>query len=304
MSRVDLPRLRRPRVCRATGRRATGPVLAFALCSLIAAPSPAPSPVPEGPAGAAATAQAPTAATDLLATTGLRTTGAAQVAPAAMHPQPLDPGDGPLLRTLGTGAPADPQASAWRAAADDPASTLVVVDKRRPLDPEDFVPADLRGASGVLLRADASDAFLALAAAAEAAGVPVRAQSGYRSFVDQQVTYHRWQRELGDARADEQSARPGHSEHQTGLALDVLPRGGACQAFGCFGATPQAAWLAAHAAEYGFVVRYQDGQEPVTGYTAEPWHLRYVGVAAASALAASGARSIEEYLGLPAAPTY
>ncbi len=193
---------------------------------------------------------------------------------------------------------------AWLAQASDPASVLVVVNKRRPLSPESYVPADLDGSSGVLLRADASEAFERLAAAAEAAGVPVRARSGYRSYQDQVVTWQRWQRTLGDVVAESQSARPGYSEHQTGLALDVLPRDGACQDFGCFGDTPQAAWLAENAAQFGFVVRYQEGQEAVTGYTAEPWHLRYVGPSAAAALAASGAHSIEDYLGLPPAPTY
>jgi D-alanyl-D-alanine carboxypeptidase len=204
------------------------------------------------------------------------------------------------LGTLGkpTGDPA------WLAQASDPGSVLVVVNKRRPLTPEDYVPADLDGASGVLLRAQASEAFGRLAAAADAAGVPVRARSGYRSYQDQAVTFQRWQSTLGDDAAESQSARPGYSEHQTGLALDVVPRNGACQDFGCFADTPHAAWLAEHAAQFGFVVRYQAGQEAVTGYTAEPWHLRYVGLEAAAALAASGAHSIEDYLGLPPAPTY
>lgn len=257
-------------------RRAAAPVVALTLCGVLAAPALAPT--------AASPAAVPAGIVD--PTVGLRLGGAA------------------VRTTPGAGERADPRVAAWRAAADDPASTLVVVNKRRPLAPPDYVPADLRGDSGVLLRAEASEAFVALAAAAEAAGVPVRARSGYRSFQDQDVTYRRWQRQLGAARADGQSARPGHSEHQTGLAVDVVPGDGGCRDFGCFAATGQAAWLAAHAHEFGWVVRYRAGQETVTGYTAEPWHLRYVGVAAAAALTASGAGSIEEYLGLPAAPTY
>jgi D-alanyl-D-alanine carboxypeptidase len=129
-------------------------------------------------------------------------------------------------------------------------------------------------------------------------------RSGYRSYETQVATYAHWTDVLGAAQADVQSARPGYSEHQTGLALDVLPADGACQEFGCFGGTPQAAWLAEHAAAYGFVVRYQEGQQAITGYTAEPWHLRYVGARTAADVAASGARSLEEYFGLPAAPAY
>jgi D-alanyl-D-alanine carboxypeptidase len=199
------------------------------------------------------------------------------------------------------GEPGD--VAAWLAHADDATSALVVVNKRRPLTPAQYVPADLDDASGVVLRADASAAFVRLAAAADAAGVPVRARSGYRSWLDQEVTYRRWQRELGDAVADVQSARAGYSEHQTGLAVDVVTRDG-CQDFGCFADTAQAAWLARNAADFGFVVRYQPGHEAVTGYGAEPWHLRYVGVAQARAVVASGAGSIEEYLGLPPAPSY
>jgi D-alanyl-D-alanine carboxypeptidase len=275
-------------------RRAAGAVVAVLLYGVLAAPALTPtSAAPAAPVAAAPVAAAPVAAADVAAGRRL-TDGPSHAA--------LDPGE--PVAAARQDDQVDPQVAAWLAAAGDPAGNLVVVNKRRPLTPADHVPPDLRGASGVLLRAEASDAFLALAAAAQAAGAPVQARSGYRSFDDQQVTYRRWQRALGDAQADTQSARPGHSEHQTGLAVDVEPRGGGCHDFGCFAATGQAAWLAAHAHEFGWVVRYQAGQEAVTGYTAEPWHLRYVGVAAAAAVTASGAGSIEEYLGLPPAPTY
>lgn len=186
------------------------------------------------------------------------------------------------------------------------AGTLVVVNKQRPLEPLDYAPHHLAAVAGtdVELREDAAAAADRLLADAERAGVPMLPRSGFRSYETQVATYAHWEDVLGSAEADVQSARPGYSEHQTGLALDVLPADGTCQAFGCFGDTPQAAWLAEHAADYGFVVRYQDGQEGVTGYTAEPWHLRYVGAATAADVAASGARSLEEYFGLPAAPTY
>ncbi|ACZ30744.1 peptidase M15B and M15C DD-carboxypeptidase VanY/endolysin [Xylanimonas cellulosilytica DSM 15894] len=222
-------------------------------------------------------------------------------------PARLDPDDEPDTEPGGEPGGAHPAADpalaeAWLAQAGDPGSLLVVITKRRAL-PADHVPGDLDGASGVLLRRDASDAFVRLAAAAEAAGVPVRARSGYRSYLDQQVTFERWQRELGGEAAEGLSARPGHSEHQTGLAVDVVARDGECRTLGCFAETAQADWLAANAAGFGFLVRYQPGQESVTGYAAEAWHLRYVGEEAAHDVVASGAKSIEEYLGLAPAPT-
>ena len=217
---------------------------------------------------------------------------------------PYGPGSAsPAVRQV---LPAAQQArrAAWEQAADDAASLLVVVAKKRPLDPVTYAPSDLQPAGAVLLRAEAAQAFARLAAGAAVDDAPVRAVSGFRSYADQVTTYRHWVRVLGAATADQQSARPGFSEHQTGLAVDVLPATGTCQAFECFGTTVQAGWLAAHAADYGFVVRYQAGQQAVTGYTAEPWHLRYVGVQAARDVAAAGALSLEEYLGLPAAPGY
>jgi D-alanyl-D-alanine carboxypeptidase len=192
----------------------------------------------------------------------------------------------------------------WRAQADDPASLLVVVNKQRALRPSEYRPSALRHVDGVELRDDAARALSRLLRAADRAGAPLIAHSGFRSYESQVSTYHRWVRNLGVRSADSQSARAGFSEHQTGLAVDMLPRGGSCHELGCFGRTRQAAWLAAHATEFGFVVRYGQGQEAVTGYTAEPWHLRYLGRQAAADVRASGAASLEEYLGLPAAPGY
>jgi zinc D-Ala-D-Ala carboxypeptidase len=92
------------------------------------------------------------------------------------------------------------------------------------------------------------------------------------------------------------SARPGHSEHQTGLAIDVSGLDGRCQAEPCFAGTPAGRWLARHAPDFGFVVRYPEGKESVTGYMYEPWHLRYVGVPDAQAMSRDG-RTLEEHLG-------
>ena len=109
----------------------------------------------------------------------------------------------------------------------------------------------------------------------------------------------------GQAGADLISARPGFSEHQTGLAADVVAcAGGRCGAIEQLAGTPQGAWVAEHAWEHGYIVRYQDGQTPITGYQPEPWHLRYIGPDLARAYREGGFRTLEEFFGLPAAPDY
>lgn len=186
-----------------------------------------------------------------------------------------------------------------------PDSVTVIVNKQRPLDPG-HEPSDLVPVAGsqVRLRAEAADALKSLRAAAAEADVPIAVHSAYRSYGEQAQTFEGWVAALGEDRAVARSARAGHSEHQTGLAVDVVAMTGACRTIGCFGETPQAAWLAEHAHEHGWVVRYQEGAEAVTGYDAEPWHLRYVGVDVARAAIESGATSLETLFGLPAAPGY
>lgn len=203
-----------------------------------------------------------------------------------------------------TEAPTGPTA-AELAQIDDPSSLLVVVNKRRPLEPRDYSPHVVSVGYGRTLRPDAAKALVALMAAAKKDGVPMYPSSGYRSYAEQVTTYAGWAAKMGKAKADVLSARAGYSEHQTGLAADMRPSTGTCRAYStCFGDTPQAAWLAEHAVDFGFVIRYEAGQTKVTGYDPEPWHLRYVGKKFAARYTASGAKSLEEYFGLPAAPTY
>ncbi|MBM6808687.1 M15 family metallopeptidase [Faecalicoccus pleomorphus] len=115
--------------------------------------------------------------------------------------------------------------------------------------------------------------------------------SGYRSYSYQSSLYNNYVNSYGQAQADRFSARPGYSEHQTGLAFDLKHSNGTLVE-----TTPEVNWIAAHAHEYGFIVRYPSGKESVTGYMPEPWHLRYVGDQA-SAIYASGL-TLEEYLGV------
>lgn len=224
------------------------------------------------------------------------------------------PGPGPAATTTATptattGAP-DAPASSPAAAPDDahadPASLDVVVNKARPLDPIDWAPADLVPVPGseLPLRAEAASAAGGLLEAAAAAGHELVTLSAHRSHEYQVRTYGHWVAELGRAEADRVSARPGHSEHQTGLAWDVGDAAApSCDLEACFGDTAAGRWVAGHAAEHGFVVRYPAGAEPVTGFAHEPWHLRYVGPAAAGRIEAAGG-VLETAWGLPAAPDY
>ena len=101
-------------------------------------------------------------------------------------------------------------------------------------------------------------------------------------------TYNGYVSQYGQAQADTFSARPGHSEHQTGLAVDLGNSNNSCALEICFGDTAGGLWLAANAADYGFIVRYPQGKEADTGYQYEPWHLRFLGVDTAKAVVASG----------------
>ncbi|WP_149084330.1 MULTISPECIES: M15 family metallopeptidase [Microbacterium] len=193
----------------------------------------------------------------------------------------------------------------------DPARIWVVVNKGRPLDPAAYEPAGLSQVPLQMttpsgrVRAEVADAAGRMAEAAVTAGVGrIGANNGYRSYGLQVATYDAHVRDQGQADADAGSARPGHSEHQTGLALDVVACDGGCGGLDGFGATRQSDWVAAHAWEYGFIVRYEEGGTPVTGYAPEPWHLRYVGTELAAAYHEGGYRTLEEFFGLPAAPDY
>ena len=197
------------------------------------------------------------------------------------------------------------QASAQTAGLDfdSPDSLTVVVNKNRPLADLAYVPADLHDGPGVLLRPEAAAAYDQLSADAAAAGIGITAVSGFRTAEDQAHIHFSYSATYGDAAADAISARPGHSEHQTGLAVDIGNADGTCALEACFEATPAGAWAAENAHRYGFVIRYPAGRETVTGFAYEPWHLRFVGTDLANELHKTG-RTLEEFAGLPAAPNY
>jgi len=187
-----------------------------------------------------------------------------------------------------------------------------VVNKHRPLVPQDFVPADLvqpgvrLAVSGEasLLNSTTAAAAEKMFAAAAAEGVIMTLASGYRSYSTQVATYNGYVASTGQAAADRASARPGHSEHQTGWSFDIGDGAGACSFQPCFAEQPAAVWAKSNAHKFGFIVRYPWMFHDTTGYFYESWHLRYVGVEAATAMATRGIATLEEYFGLEAAPDY
>ncbi len=158
---------------------------------------------------------------------------------------------------------------------------IVVANKHYPLS-KDYNPGENPTAKAELVK---------LIAAMQAAGYPISDRySGFRSYETQTKLYQDYVNQDGKEEADRYSARPGYSEHQTGLAFDLIGTNGELVT-----EEKAAQWLLDHAADYGFVVRYLKGKEKETGYMAEEWHLRYVGKEAKE-IAASGL-SLEEYYG-------
>lgn len=244
--------------------------------------------------------------------------GAALAATVLLRPTSFAAGEsGPSPRTPSASVPAPPTAPAPSSAAapapasfdraqrsiDAPDSTWVVVNKLRPLDPIAYAPADLVDAGGGhQMRAEAAQAMRAMQAEAAAAGLGISVQSAYRSFEYQQGLFGNATARFGVAGAEQRSARPGFSEHQTGLTADV--GGGGCDIERCFGDTAEGRWVVANAHRWGFVIRYPLGSEQVTGYQYEPWHLRYVGPEPATEMHDTGVATLEEFFGLPPAPDY
>ena len=158
---------------------------------------------------------------------------------------------------------------------------IVVANKHYPMS-KDYYPGE---------NATAKAAFLKLIAQMKEEGYAISDNySGFRSYATQAQLYQSYVNQEGQAAADRYSARPGYSEHQTGLAFDVIGTDGQLVED-----SSAAQWLLDHAPDYGFVVRYPRGKESITGYMHEEWHLRYIGKEAKD-IAASGL-TLEEYYG-------
>jgi D-alanyl-D-alanine carboxypeptidase len=128
--------------------------------------------------------------------------------------------------------------------------------------------------------------------------------SAYRSFEYQEGLFVDKVAQYGEAEALVRSAKAGHSEHQTGLAVDVSVPAQGCAIMQCFGDTVAGKWIAEHSWKFGYIVRYERDTTSVTGYTYEPWHLRYVGLEIAKMYAENGIQTLEEFWGFPAAESY
>lgn len=171
-------------------------------------------------------------------------------------------------------------------------SKLVLVNKNYALD-SSYAPSDLvlpnvlalghEQNKTIYLREEASQHLEQLFSAAEQeAGLIFLARSGYRSYETQVSLYQRYVDQNGQEAADRFSARAGHSEHQTGLAIDVTADSVNGQLTTEFGKTAEGIWLKDNAHRFGYIIRYLEGRESETGYQYEPWHIRYVGVEAAT----------------------
>ena len=148
--------------------------------------------------------------------------------------------------------------------------------------PEDFDPG---------VNEEALNAFNEMQEVAAEEGLDIHISSSYRSYEDQERIYNRYVEEDGQEEADTYSSRPGHSDHQTGLTFDLNSIDDS------FGLTPESDWLKVNAHKYGFIIRYPEGKQDITGYQYEPWHIRYLGIEKATEVYESGL-CLEEFLGV------
>lgn len=167
--------------------------------------------------------------------------------------------------------------------------TLYLVNRSHMVSSE-YVPevrkTDVYGMSQSM-RDDAATALEEMFAAAAEDGVKLSTVSGYRSYSKQNAIHARKVKTNGQEQADRLSAPPGASEHQLGLAMDVAQRGSSQLSSG-FAGTKAGQWIDANAYRFGFIVRYQQDTEAITGYAYEPWHIRYVGLEYAKEIYESG----------------
>lgn len=193
-----------------------------------------------------------------------------------------------------------PNASKIRAIVEDytnPASIWTIASKEYSL-PIEYIPSPIK-IPDVLTRTDKSidersvrsdieQPLIDMFTAASSYGYQLLIGSGYRSANLQAIYFNSLARAVGEEAANQSIARPGQSEHQTGLAVDITTVSRICYLEKCFEDTSDGMWLAENAHKYGFIMRYPEGKEPITGYIYEPWHFRYVGVDLATALYESG----------------
>jgi D-alanyl-D-alanine carboxypeptidase len=195
----------------------------------------------------------------------------------------------------------------------DSTSIWVIVNKHHPLNPITYTPSDLTvpsvplrspGQDNMKMRAATATALEQMFASAKQAGINLQVASGYRSYSYQQSVYGGYVSSVGQTAADQQSARPGYSEHQTGFAVDIAAANNVCTLDACFANTPEGKWLAANAYQYGFLLRYPQDKEAITGYEYEPWHFRYIGDYLSQELHKQNVETLEEFFNVSGGTTY
>ncbi|HLQ72278.1 MAG TPA: D-alanyl-D-alanine carboxypeptidase family protein [Bacillota bacterium] len=189
--------------------------------------------------------------------------------------------------------------------SNNPYDVLGITNKHHAL-PSDFIPDDLvvpnvrfpftEDLPKKQLRKVAADALEELFAAGDEAGMDLFAQSGFRSYDRQDAIFAANVEKNGEKAANNYSARPGESEHQTGLTMDITSPEVGYKLNIEFGDTAEGKWVKENASDYGFIIRYPEDKVDITEYQYEPWHLRYVGKKAAKEITEKGL-SFEEYLG-------
>lgn len=170
-----------------------------------------------------------------------------------------------------------------------------IVNKKHKLSPSYKPALKAIPRTSKKLTPDAVAAYEKMRKAAKKNGVHLTAISGYRSYARQEALFAQYSRQLGVKQASRISARPGTSEHQTGLALDIGAASGRCVLSRCFANTREGKWLAKNAHRYGYILRYPKGGEKATGYDFEPWHFRYVGPRIAKDMKSRKAKTLEQY---------
>lgn len=196
-------------------------------------------------------------------------------------------GEAPAADTIKTTAPSPEDADYAPAPAKHDIAGITYIQGALIANKTYSLPADF--APG--LDPTCENQFYKMTSDASKKGLYIYFSSGFRSYDYQSQLYNDYVARDGQAVADTYSARPGHSEHQSGLAIDVN------QVDNTFDNTPEAKWLADHCHEYGFILRYPQGKEDITGYQYESWHVRYVGTDLSYAIRNSGL-TMEEYFGI------
>lgn len=185
----------------------------------------------------------------------------------------------------------------------DNGSKLILVNKQYAVS-SDFYPSDMVAVDGSLstnqglyFKREAYDAYLRMLADANSQGINFLICSTYRSYWTQDSIYFNYVYSYGSEYTNTISAYPGRSEHHTGWAVDVTSKSMGYDLLESFINYPEGQWINSHCHEYGFIVRYPKDKTHITGYSYEPWHLRYVGVDVATEIMSRGI-TLEEYLGV------